>query len=172
LGEEVIVYRNDKIKISDIQKMQPTRIIVSPGPSIPNQAGISNEVILEFGEKIPILGVCLGHQCIGYSYGARIIKANQIMHGKLSQIHHNGKGLFKNLPNPFSAVRYHSLVVDRKTLSPKLEIVAWTDDDTIMGIHHRDFPLDGVQFHPESFMTGSGKKLFENFLNQRGQEID
>ena len=165
LGQRVEVVRNDKISIEAIEKMSPERIVISPGPSTPLQAGISNEVIKNFGERLSILGVCLGHQCIGYSYGGFIWQANEIMHGKSSRIYHTGKGVFNGLPNPFSAVRYHSLVVRRDRLPTCLEITAWTADGTIMGLKHKHFPVEGVQFHPESFMTEHGKELLKNFLN-------
>jgi anthranilate synthase component 2 len=165
LGQEVNVIRNDKTTITEIEKMSPERIVISPGPSTPLQAGISNEVIRHFGPGIPILGVCLGHECIGYSYGGYIWQAKQIMHGKASSIHHNNEGVFKGLPDPLSVIRYHSLVVKKEGLPECLEITAWTDDGTIMGIKHREHPVEGVQFHPESFMTQSGKELLKNFLN-------
>jgi anthranilate synthase/aminodeoxychorismate synthase-like glutamine amidotransferase len=164
LGQEVQVVRNDKINIDEIEKMRPQHIVISPGPSTPLQAGISNDVIKNFGGKIPILGVCLGHECIGYAYGGHIWQAKQIMHGKASMIKHNQKGVFKGLPNPFSAIRYHSLVIRKETLPECLEITAWTDDGTIMGVRHKEYAVEGVQFHPESFMTQCGKDLLKNFL--------
>ena len=164
LGQEVTVIRNDKTTIPEIEKMAPERIVISPGPSTPLQAGISNDVIRHFGPRLPILGVCLGHECIGYSYGGFIWQAKQIMHGKSSLIHHTHQGVFKGLPDPLSVIRYHSLVVKREGLPDCLEITAWTDDGTIMGIKHKDYPVEGVQFHPESFMTQSGKDLLKNFL--------
>ena len=168
LGEEVVVVRNDKATIEEIEKMNPQRIVVSPGPSTPLQAGISNEVIKHFGVMLPILGVCLGHQCIGYSYGGKVGQAKQIMHGKSSLIHHTSQGVFAGLPNPFPAIRYHSLVVERDGLPDCLEITAWTDDGEIMGLRHKEYPVEGVQFHPESFMTAVGKDLLRNFLNKGG----
>ena len=165
LGQEVKVFRNDQITIEEIERLAPERIVISPGPSTPLQAGISNDVILHFGSRLPILGVCLGHECIGYTYGGHIWQAKQIMHGKASPIKHNNQGVFKGLPNPFSAIRYHSLVVKRETLPDCLEITAWTEDGTIMGIKHKEHPVEGVQFHPESFMTQNGKDLLNNFLN-------
>ena len=144
LGQEVVVIRNDKTSIQEIEKMAPERIVISPGPSTPLQAGISNEVIKHFGSALPILGVCLGHQCIGYSYGGFISQAKQIMHGKLSLVHHANEGVFAGLPDPFSAIRYHSLVVKREGLPDCLEISAWTDDGTIMGLRHREHPVEGV----------------------------
>ncbi len=164
LGEEVVVVRNDKTTLEEIDKMKPQRIVISPGPSTPLRAGISNEVIRHFGSRLPILGVCLGHQCIGYSYGGSIGQAREIMHGKSSLIYHNSQGVLAGLPNPFSAIRYHSLVVQRDGLPDCLEVMAWTDDDTIMGLRHRQYPVEGVQFHPESFMTEVGKDILRNFL--------
>jgi len=168
LGEEVEVVRNDKTTLEEIEKMQPERIIISPGPSTPLRAGISNDVIRHFGSRLPLLGVCLGHQCIGYSYGGAFGQAKQIMHGKSSLIHHSGQGVFAGLPNPFSAIRYHSLMVRREGLPDCLEVTAWTDDGTIMGLRHRQYPVEGVQFHPESFMTEVGKDVLRNFLNSGG----
>jgi anthranilate synthase/aminodeoxychorismate synthase-like glutamine amidotransferase len=167
LGQEVRVIRNDKTTIQEIEAMAPQRIVISPGPSTPLQAGISNEVIRHFGPNLPILGVCLGHECIGYSYGGVIRQAKQIMHGKASSIHHNNEGVFKGLPDPISVIRYHSLVVKKEGLPECLEITAWTDDGTVMGIKHREYPIEGVQFHPESFMTQGGKDILKNFLNGR-----
>jgi anthranilate synthase/aminodeoxychorismate synthase-like glutamine amidotransferase len=164
LGEEVSVVRNNKATMEDIGRLKPDRIIVSPGPSTPEQAGISNDVIRHFGSRTPLLGVCLGHQCIGYTYGATVASAQKIMHGKSSQIHHSGSGVFASMPNPFSAIRYHSLAIKRETLPDCLEITAWTDDGEIMGIRHRTNPVEGVQFHPESFMTENGKTILANFL--------
>ena len=166
LGEEVVVVRNDRVTIDEISRMKPGRIVISPGPSTPLQAGISNDVIHYFGPRLPVLGVCLGHQCVGHSYGGVIGRANKIMHGKSSLIHHNCEGLFQGLPNPFPAIRYHSLVVEREGLPDCLEVTAWTDDDTIMGIRHRQYPVEGVQFHPESFMTEVGKDILRNFLKE------
>ena len=164
LGEEVVVVRNDKTTLEEIEAMEPQRIVISPGPSIPQRAGISNEVIKYFSPKLPVLGVCLGHQCIGYSYGATIRRAKEIMHGKSSPIHHNNQGVLAGLPNPFPAIRYHSLVVEREGLPDCLEVTAWTDNGTIMGLRHRQYPLEGIQFHPESFMTEVGKDVLKNFL--------
>jgi len=164
LGEEVSVVRNDQVSLDDIEARSPERIVISPGPGRPEQAGISNDVIRRFGEKLPILGVCLGHQCIGYSYGARVDVASEIKHGKSSLIHHDGKGLFMGLPNPFSAIRYHSLVVINDSLPDCLEVSARTESGIIMGLRHRQFPMEGVQFHPESIMTEVGKDILRNFL--------
>jgi anthranilate synthase/phosphoribosyltransferase len=171
LGEKVEVLRNDKVSIEDIERMSPDRIVISPGPSTPLQAGVCNDVIRHFGPKLPILGVCLGHQCIGYSYGGSFGQADQIMHGKSSDIHHSHKGVFSGLPNPLTAIRYHSLVVQRDTLPDCLEVTAWTEDGTIMGLKHRLYPVEGIQFHPESFMTQSGKELLQNFLRLKRVNI-
>ena len=164
LGEEVVVVRNDKTTLEEIDRMKPQRIVISPGPSTPLRAGISNDIIRHFGSRLPILGICLGHQCIGYSYGGSIGQAERIMHGKSSLIYHNSQGVLAGLPNPFSAIRYHSLIVQRDGLPDCLEVTAWTDDGTIMGLRHRQYPVEGVQFHPESFMTEVGKDLLKNFL--------
>ncbi len=172
LGEEVVVVRNDKTTLEEIDEQKPERIVISPGPSTPLRAGISNEVIKRFGSALPVLGVCLGHQCIGYSYGATIGKAKQIMHGKSSLIHHNSQGVLAGLPNPFPAIRYHSLVVERDGLPDCLEITAWTDDGEIMGLRHRQHPVQGVQFHPESFMTEVGKDLLRNFINKGAKNVE
>ena len=166
LGEEVVVVRNDKTTLEEIDRMKPQRIVISPGPSTPLRAGISNEVIRHFGSRLPILGVCLGHQCIGYSYGGLIGQAKEIMHGKSSLIHHKSQGVFAGLPNPFPAIRYHSLIVQREGLPDCFEVTAWTDDGTIMGLRHRQYPVEGVQFHPESFMTEVGKDILRNFLTE------
>lgn len=167
LGETVKVVRNDCITPAAIAEMDPEKIIISPGPSTPQKAGISNDVIRELGATIPILGVCLGHECIGYSYGGIVCRASTIMHGKSSRINHNNNGLFADLPNPFFAIRYHSLVVNRDTLPDCLEVTAWTDDGMIMGLRHRQHPVEGIQFHPESFMTQGGKDILRNFLRSR-----
>ncbi len=167
LGEKVAVLRNDRTTLRKIARLEPERIVISPGPSTPLNAGISNDVIRQMGKSLPVLGVCLGHQCIGYSFGAIVCRAGTIMHGKSSQVHHNGHGLFHGLPDPFYAIRYHSLVVNRDTLPDCLEITAWTDDGTIMGLRHRQYPVEGVQFHPESFMTQGGKDILKNFLKIR-----
>jgi anthranilate synthase component 2 len=164
LGEEVRVVRNNKITLDEIERLQPERIVISPGPSTPLNAGISNDVIKHFGDKLPILGVCLGHQCIGYSYGGIVGPAQAIMHGKSSLVYHNNTGVFCQLPNPFPAIRYHSLMVARENLPDCLEVTAWTKDNTIMGLRHRHYPVEGVQFHPESFMTQNGKDILKNFL--------
>ncbi|MFC1988542.1 anthranilate synthase component II [Chloroflexota bacterium] len=168
LGEEVVVARNDKITLEEIEKAGPERIVISPGPSTPQNAGISNDVIKHFGAKLPVLGVCLGHQCVGYSYGGTVGQSREIMHGKASQIHHNNRGILAGLPNSFPAIRYHSLVVKREGLPDSLEITAWTDDNEIMGLKHKQHPVEGIQFHPESFMTGVGKDILGNFLKLYG----
>jgi anthranilate synthase/aminodeoxychorismate synthase-like glutamine amidotransferase len=173
LGETPVVYRNDKLTLSQIESMQKDadkngetfKIIISPGPGNPETAGISVDVIKHFAGKVPLLGVCLGHQSIGYAYGAKIVHAKKLMHGKTSQIKHDGKGVFKGLPNPFTATRYHSLVIDEKTLPSFLEVSARSEDGEIMGIRHKQFSLEGVQFHPESILTHHGKKLLQNFLD-------
>jgi anthranilate synthase component II len=164
LGEEVQVFRNDKITIAEIEALAPARIVLSPGPCSPEEAGISVEVVRHFAGKIPILGVCLGHQSIGYAYGGTIVKSATLMHGKTSPILHDGAGLFAGLPNPFQATRYHSLVVQRDSLPEELEITAWVAEGEIMGMRHRTLPVWGVQFHPESILTQGGMDLLRNFL--------
>ena len=164
LGAEMSIYRNDRITMDDIRAMNPERICVSPGPCTPKEAGISNDVIRELGATIPILGVCLGHQCIGHVYGADVIRAPRLMHGKTSMIHHHGDGLFTGLSNPFVATRYHSLIVERTSIPPELEITAETQEGEVMGLRHRKFPIFGVQFHPESILTTEGKQILRNFL--------
>lgn len=167
LGEDVRVFRNDKITIREIEEMSPERIVISPGPCTPKEAGISIEVIRHFAGKVPILGVCLGHQSIGAAFGGEIIRAPRLMHGKTSMIYHDGRTIFDGLPNPFEATRYHSLVIKRETLPECLEITAWTDQGEIMGVRHREFIVEGVQFHPESILTRVGKDLLRNFLRLR-----
>lgn len=164
LGEDIRVFRNNKITIPEIEKLKPERIVISPGPCTPKEAGISVEVIRHFAGKVPILGVCLGHQSIGAAYGAEIINAPRLMHGKTSLIHHDGKSIFKKIPDPFKATRYHSLIIKKETLSEEFIISAWTDQDEIMGIRHKKLPIEGVQFHPESILTTAGKDLLRNFL--------
>jgi anthranilate synthase component 2 len=165
LGEGVKVVRNDRISPDEIEGLSPQYIVISPGPGTPQQAGISNEVIRRFAGSIPILGVCLGHQCLGYAYGGIVDRAGEIKHGKSSLIHHDGRGVFRGIPNPFPAIRYHSLAVKRDGLPACLEVSAWTDNGIIMGLRHRQFPVEGVQFHPESIMTEVGKDILRNFLN-------
>jgi anthranilate synthase/aminodeoxychorismate synthase-like glutamine amidotransferase len=164
LGAELIVRRNDRATIDEIEELHPEKICISPGPGTPDEAGISNELIRHFGSRIPVLGVCLGHQCIGQVYGGEVVRADRLMHGKTSPILHEGDGVFQGLPIPFEATRYHSLIVRRQTLPAELEIVAETSEGEIMGLRHRQYPVHGVQFHPESIMTSEGKKLLANFL--------
>ena len=165
LGARVEVRRNDQVTVAAVAAMQPERIVISPGPCTPQDAGISIDLIRHFAGKIPILGVCLGHQAIGAAFGGRVIRAQKLMHGKTSEIEHDGRGVFKNLPKPFTATRYHSLIVERESLPSELEISAETDDGVIMGLRHRKFRIEGVQFHPESVLTTSGFDLLKNFLN-------
>lgn len=165
LKAKPVVYRNDQITLSKIKAFRPQQIVISPGPGSPKDAGISNEVIQQLSGKIPILGVCLGHQCIGHVFGGKVIRAGRIMHGKISQIYHDGRDIFKGIQNPFPATRYHSLIVDRKSLPRELEIAAWTDRKEIMGLRHKKHPTWGVQFHPESILTSEGMNLLKNFLN-------
>ena len=164
LGAEMKVVRNDALDISGVKALAPERICISPGPCTPNEAGISCEVIRELGSSLPILGVCLGHQAIGQVYGGDVVRADRLMHGKTSQIHHNGSSVFKGMPNPFQATRYHSLIVKRDTLPDCLEITAWTDEGEIMGLRHKQYPVHGVQFHPESILTEDGRRMLRNFL--------
>ncbi len=165
LGAGLMVYRNDQISLEEIDDIAPEKIVISPGPCTPNEAGISVALVQHFAGKIPILGVCLGHQSIGQAFGGKIVGAPTIMHGKVSEIHHSGESVFQGLPEPFIATRYHSLVVERESLPVCLEITAETDDGVIMGLRHRDMAVDGVQFHPESILTGEGKNLLQNFLD-------
>jgi len=170
LGEDVRVYRNDEINVAEIRELSPDVIVISPGPCTPNEAGISMEVVRAFEGEIPILGICLGHQSISQVYGGNIIKAGQVMHGKTSLIHHTGKDVFAGLANPFTATRYHSLVLEKESLPDCLEVIAWTENDDgemgeIMGVRHRQFAMTGVQFHPESILTEHGHELLGNFLN-------
>ena len=169
LGAEVVTVRNDMTTLEDIEAMNPQGIVISPGPSTPLEAGISNDVIRRFGPRLPTLGVCLGHQCIGYVYGAKVGRAGEIRHGKTSMIHHNGQGVLAGLPNPFEAIRYHSLVVYPDTVPDELEVTAWTDNGLIMGLRHKEYPVEGVQFHPESIMTPVGKAVLQNFLDRVNQ---
>jgi len=164
LGQELKVYRNNKITVEEIELMKPDRIVISPGPCTPKEAGVSIDVIKRFTGKIPILGVCLGHQSIGDAFGGEVIRAPYLMHGKTSMIHHDGKTIFSGLPNPFEATRYHSLIIKRETMPPVLEISAWTEDGVVMGVRHKEFKVEGVQFHPESILTNVGKDLLRNFL--------
>ena len=168
LGQEVIVRRNDQLSIEDISNLNPEFLVISPGPCTPNEAGISLDIVNNFKGKIPILGVCLGHQTIGQAFGGKITHAQTIMHGKTSLIHHKNEGVFKGLKNPFTATRYHSLVIDRDSLPACFEITAWTDDNEIMGIRHKELFLEGVQFHPESILSEHGHDLLENFIKKNG----
>lgn len=165
LGADLRVHRNDRITVEDIRRIKPDKIVVSPGPCTPDEAGISVEAINVFSGEIPILGVCLGHQSLGQAFGGRVIRAPRVWHGKTSEIHHDGRTLFAGLTEPFTATRYHSLVVERDTLPACLEVSAWTDDGLIMGMRHREHPTEGVQFHPESILTVEGMKLLKNFLD-------
>ncbi|MBV5340561.1 MAG: aminodeoxychorismate/anthranilate synthase component II [Deltaproteobacteria bacterium] len=165
LGEDVKVYRNDKVSLAEIEALRPERLVISPGPCSPEEAGISVSAIKHFAGKIPILGVCLGHQSIGYAFGGKILRSVSLMHGKTSPVLHNGQELFAGLPNPFLATRYHSLVVDRPTLPDCLEVTAWVENGEIMGLRHKDLPVWGVQFHPESILTECGMDLLRNFLS-------
>jgi len=169
LGQEVVVYRNDRISVDQIERLGPERIVISPGPCTPNEAGISMDLINHFQGRLPILGVCLGHQCIGQCFGGRIVHANRIMHGKTSEIYHNNTDVFKELDIPFTATRYHSLVIAKDSVPDCLEVTAWTENaaggmDEIMGVKHRKYPISGVQFHPESILTSYGHELLGNFL--------
>ncbi len=171
LGAEVKVVRNDAVSVAELEALHPDGLVISPGPGGPESAGVSMQAIRAFAGHVPVLGVCLGHQCIGAAYGASIVRAPELRHGKTSEIYHTGKGVFAGLPNPFIATRYHSLVVDAATCPPELEVTAWTADGLIMGLAHRTLPVpvEGVQFHPESILTKSGKALLANFLLQAGQ---
>ncbi len=165
LGAEVKVVRNDEVSVDDIERMRPGKIVISPGPCSPNEAGVSLAVLGRMAGKIPILGVCLGHQAIGQAFGGKVVHAKTLMHGKTSPIHHSGAGVFAGLPTPFTATRYHSLAVASDSLPGALEMTAWTEDGEVMGLRHRDFPIEGVQFHPESILTEHGHALLRNFLH-------
>ncbi len=170
-GIELQVFRNDRVTLDVLERLRPSHVIISPGPCTPREAGISNDVIRHFAGRVPILGVCLGHQCIGHVFGARIVRAPRIMHGKTSMIHHDGQGVYRGLPNPFEATRYHSLIIDPDALPDEFIVTAWTDDPgherEIMGIRHRELPIEGVQFHPESFLTAEpGIRLLANFIGR------
>ncbi|MFH0924589.1 MAG: aminodeoxychorismate/anthranilate synthase component II [bacterium] len=172
LGADLRIFRNDKITIKEIEEMQPEKIVISPGPCTPTEAGISVELINHFASKTPILGVCLGHQCLAHAFGGKVIRTEKLMHGKTSMIYHDNKTIYKNLPNPFEATRYHSLIAEKASLPDCFEISAWTDEDeVIMGIRHKEFILEGVQFHPESILTIEGKKILKNFLNVSSLQI-
>lgn len=168
LGANLKVYRNDEVTLDQIKRMRVRQIVISPGPGRPENAGISVDVIHKFAGKIPILGVCLGHQCIGAAYGGKIIRAQKLMHGKTSMIDHDNKEIFKGIENPFEATRYHSLVIEKKTMPKCLEATAHTSDGEMMGLRHKEYPLWGVQFHPESILTKEGKKILKNFMNMQG----
>jgi anthranilate synthase/aminodeoxychorismate synthase-like glutamine amidotransferase len=163
-GVDLLVVRNDQVSLDEIEAKDPTHLIISPGPCTPLEAGISNAVVERFAPRIPLLGVCLGHQCIGHTFGAKVVRADRIMHGKTSLIHHDGQAIYRGLSNPFEATRYHSLVIQPGTLSDDFAVVAWTDQGEIMGVRHKRFPLEGVQYHPESFLTLEGTRLLKNFL--------
>lgn len=167
LGEQVKVYRNDEIDIEGIEKLQPNHLLLSPGPCTPNEAGITLDVIAHFKGKIPIFGVCLGHQAIGQAFGGKVVRAQRLMHGKTSPIYHEGQSVFKELPSPFTATRYHSLLVERESLPECLEITASTEEGEIMGLRHREYPIEGVQFHPESIITDHGHQMLRNFLKSK-----
>ncbi|EHB49673.1 MULTISPECIES: aminodeoxychorismate/anthranilate synthase component II [Paenibacillus] len=166
LGEEVKVFRNDEIDIAGIEALAPDHILISPGPCTPNEAGVSLEVISHFKGVIPIFGVCLGHQAIGQAFGGKVVRAERLMHGKTSPIHHEGRSVFEGLPNPFTATRYHSLIVEKESLPDELEITAWTEEGEIMGLAHKQYPVEGVQFHPESIITDHGHQMLRNFLKR------
>jgi len=170
LGQEVEVVRNDQTTVSEIEAMAPDSIVISPGPSRPENAGISCDVVRSLGPKLPILGVCLGHQCIGHTYGGRVERADEVMHGKSSLIYHKGAGVLAGLSSPFEAIRYHSLAVMPDSVPDSLELTAWTEDGVVMGLRHRRYSVEGVQFHPESIMTGAGKDVLRNFLKRVGKE--
>ena len=165
MGEEIAVFRNDAITLAEIESMRPNKIVISPGPCTPKEAGISVDLIKTFGPKIPILGVCLGHQAIGEAYGGEVVRADRLMHGKTSMILHDGKTVYAGLPNPFEATRYHSLIIRKETMPDCLEITSWTDVGEVMGVRHKSHPVEGVQFHPESILTTVGKDLLRNFLS-------
>ncbi|MBF0540099.1 MAG: aminodeoxychorismate/anthranilate synthase component II [Nitrospirae bacterium] len=165
LGEDIKVFRNDAITIAEIIRLNPQRIIISPGPCTPKEAGISVPIIKEFGGKIPILGVCLGHQSIGFAFGADVVRAQRLMHGKTSMIHHDGKTIYKGLKSPFEATRYHSLIIRNNTLPDTFEVTAWTDENEIMGVRHKTMAIEGVQFHPESILTSCGMDILRNFID-------
>ncbi|HEX7066152.1 MAG TPA: aminodeoxychorismate/anthranilate synthase component II [Bacillales bacterium] len=170
MGEELIVRRNDEVTIDEIAEMQPECLMISPGPCTPDEAGISLEAVRRFAGELPIFGVCLGHQTIAQAFGSRIVRAGKLMHGKTSDIHHDGKTVFRGMVSPFTATRYHSLIVERESLSSEFEVSAWTDDGEIMGIRHKHFQMEGVQFHPESILTVNGKQLLKNFLDTHRED--
>jgi len=166
LGEELTVFRNDKVTLGKVRKLKPSRIVISPGPGTPQDGGVSIDIIKAFHTRVPVLGVCLGHQCLAYAFGMKVSRAKRLMHGKTSMVYHDGKGVFKGLSNPFEATRYHSLLA-YEPVSSELEVSAWTQEGEIMGLRHREYPLEGVQFHPESILTFEGRKLLDNFVNSK-----
>ncbi len=166
LGEQTVVRRNDEITLSEVTQLKPMAAVLSPGPKTPREAGICNDLLVELGPTLPTLGVCLGHQCLGAAYGAQVVRAKQVMHGKVSRVFHEEQSIFRGIPRPFLATRYHSLVVDRQSLPADLEVTAWTEDGTVMGLRHRRHPLAGVQFHPEAILTEHGHQLLGNFLTE------
>ena len=165
LGHAVEIYRNDKISLTEIESLAPEKILISPGPCTPSEAGLTEDIIRRFAPRIPILGVCLGHQAIGEVFGGKVVRAPQLMHGKTSPIHHDGKTIFQDIPNPFTATRYHSLIVEKDSLPDCLEITAWVEDGTIMGLRHKHYPVEGIQFHPESILTDAGMEMLKNWTN-------
>jgi len=167
LGEDVRTVRNDETTLEEIAAMRPDRICISPGPCTPHEAGVSVPLLQQFGGKLPILGVCLGHQAIGAAFGGKVVRARQVMHGKTDLLHHTGVGVFKGLPNPYTITRYHSLAIERASLPDCLEVIAWTEDNEIMGVRHKEFDIEGVQFHPESILTEHGHAMLKNFLEQK-----
>ena len=166
LGSEITVFRNDQVTVEQVQQLSPDQIVISPGPGDPDDSGISNEIIRQLGPSIPLLGVCLGHQCIGHVYGGEVTRAPRLMHGRVSSVYHNGRGVFNGVPSPFKATRYHSLIVD-ETVPEQLEVTAFTRDGEVMGLRHKEHPIIGVQFHPESILTEHGKRILRNFLERR-----
>ena len=172
MNQEVRVFRNDRIELSGMRKLGPAELVVSPGPCTPTEAGISVEAIRQFGSRIPVLGVCLGHQAIAAAYGGKVVRADQIMHGKTSLVFHDGRSLYQGLPNPFEAIRYHSLIVERRSLPDCLEVSSWTEEGEIMGLRHREYEVEGVQFHPESILTKEGPKIVHTFLRMGGEYHD
>jgi anthranilate synthase/aminodeoxychorismate synthase-like glutamine amidotransferase len=165
-GVKMHVFRNDKLPLQQAEDLKPTHIVISPGPCTPKEGAMSNDIIKHFAQKLPVLGVCLGHQCIGFNFGAEVVRADRLMHGKTDQIHHDGRTIYVGMPNPFTATRYHSLIIRKGTLRDDFEISSWTDHEEIMGVRHKTWPLEGVQFHPESFLTEQGEKLLANFLKK------
>ena len=165
-GTAMKVFRNDKVTVAQVEELRPTHMVISPGPCTPQEGGVSNDMIRHFAPKLPVLGVCLGHQCIGFVAGAMVERAGRLMHGKTDQIHHDGRSIYEGMPNPFTATRYHSLIIRRGTLPADYEVTSWTDQDEIMGVRHKTWPLEGVQYHPESFLTEQGERLLANFLKK------